>query len=652
MNKQIVDEIINKLSTKFTKNDRMIRCINQIVEAWTEEDGTSEELKNFCFTYYVEDEEKINSLLKKAEHNFDVIDGYMLEMYRNILEPVHLDTGKLEQSDSLFAEFNPMTHLTEDFFASKIAFLILLNFPVYTLEEKDSLGAKWSNFEWTKARLADRFSERIPPKVLMASSLPMSKAGVYISDYNICMDHIIVDGKVGIFPKGMKLISHWGLRDELKGLYREPNSIRKREIIEQILKRIVHGEIPECVINNEEYDWDPVNNEVFKNGEKVDFKQEGSRRYEYLRQIFLADKNLDSFVPKCPNAIDRNFEFSVEISEDRVRKMLISILESDVIKDIAKIVEKKLGRPLRAFDIWYPGFKDASNLNDDELNKIIEEKYGNREGFQQKIPEILRAFGFANYKADYLASKITVDPSRGAGHAMGAGGKHFNSHLRTRFDSKKMNYISYNVAIHELGHCVEQVFSLNNAPSTLMSGVPNTAFTEGFAFVFQGRDQEVLGVGGSKEKSDAMHRIHGFWHCFELCGVSLVCVDTWHFMYDHPDATAEEIKDFVVKISKEYWNKWFAPIFNEKDSILLGVYSHMIEYGLYLPNYPLGEIIRSQIESYLENKSLAEEMERLCSQGKLTPDIWLLRGTGNNISTDFIIKYAKQAVEKFETLCE
>ena len=118
------------------------------------------------------------------------------------------------------------------------------------------------------------------------------------------------------------------------------------------------------------------------------------------------------------------------------------------------------------------------------------------------------------------------------------------------------------------------------------------------------------------------------------------------------DATAEEIKDFVVKISKEYWNKWFAPIFNEKDSILLGVYSHMIEYGLYLPNYPLGEIIRSQIESYLENKSLAEEMERLCSQGKLTPDIWLLRGTGNNISTDFIIKYAKQAVEKFETLCE
>ena len=64
MNKQIVDEIINKLSTKFTKNDRMVRCINQIVEVWTEEDGTSEELKNFCFTYYVEDEEKINSLLK------------------------------------------------------------------------------------------------------------------------------------------------------------------------------------------------------------------------------------------------------------------------------------------------------------------------------------------------------------------------------------------------------------------------------------------------------------------------------------------------------------------------------------------------------------------------------------------------------------
>ena len=171
MDKKFVDEIIDELSKKFTKNDRMIRCVNQTVEAWTDEDGSFEELKNFCLTYYVEDEEKINSLLKKAEHNFDVIDGYILEMYRNILEPVHLDTGKLEQSDSLFAEFNPMTHLTEDFLASKIAFLVLLNFPVYTLEEKDSLGAKWSNIEWAKARLADKFSERIPPKVLMASSV-------------------------------------------------------------------------------------------------------------------------------------------------------------------------------------------------------------------------------------------------------------------------------------------------------------------------------------------------------------------------------------------------------------------------------------------------------------------------------------------------
>ncbi len=32
MDKKFVDEIIDELSKKFTKNDRMIRCVNQTVE--------------------------------------------------------------------------------------------------------------------------------------------------------------------------------------------------------------------------------------------------------------------------------------------------------------------------------------------------------------------------------------------------------------------------------------------------------------------------------------------------------------------------------------------------------------------------------------------------------------------------------------------
>ena len=54
-----------------------------------------------------------------------------------------------------------------------------------------------------------------------------------------------------------------------------------------------------------------------------------------------------------------------------------------------------------------------------------------------------------------------------------------------------MDYKGYNIAVHELGHNVEQTFSLNYVDHTLLAGVPNTAFTEAMAFVFQERDLAV-----------------------------------------------------------------------------------------------------------------------------------------------------------------
>ena len=52
------------------------------------------------------------------------------------------------------------------------------------------------------------------------------------------------------------------------------------------------------------------------------------------------------------------------------------------------------------------------------------------------------------------------------------------AHLRTRVPQGGMDYKGYNVAMHELGHNVEQVFSLYEVDHTLLAGVPNNAFTE------------------------------------------------------------------------------------------------------------------------------------------------------------------------------
>ena len=52
-----------------------------------------------------------------------------------------------------------------------------------------------------------------------------------------------------------------------------------------------------------------------------------------------------------------------------------------------------------------------------------------------------------------------------------------------------------------MGHNVEQTFTLNDVDHIFLKGVPNTAFTEAFAFVFQGHDLELLGLPAPDARS-------------------------------------------------------------------------------------------------------------------------------------------------------
>ena len=77
-------------------------------------------------------------------------------------------------------------------------------------------------------------------------------------------------------------------------------------------------------------------------------------------------------------------------------------------------------------------------------------------------------------------------------------------------------------------------------------------------------------------------------------GVSLVDLYTWRWMYENQDANAQELRDAVVSIAKDVWNKYYAPVFGVKDSPILAIYSHMIDSPLYLANYPVGHLIDYQ----------------------------------------------------------
>jgi hypothetical protein len=323
------------------------------------------------------------------------------------------------------------------------------------------------------------------------------------------------------------------------------------------------------------------------------------------------------------------------------------VLSSPLVPQVGKLIEKRLGRPLEPFDIWYNGFRARGAYTEAQLDEIVAKKYPTAEAYQGDIPNLLVKLGFTKERAEHLANNIVVDPARGSGHALGAGMRSAKAHLRTRVEKGGMNYKGFNIAVHEMGHNVEQTFSLNDIDYTLLQGVPNTAFTEALAFVFQGHDLELLGLSKPDANSLALKTLNDFWGTYEIAGVGLVDMTVWHWMYDHPNATPAELKEATVQISKEIWNKYYAPVFGKRDVVLLGIYSHMIDSFLYLPDYPIGHLIAFQIEEQMEKAgSIGAEFERMSKVGSVTPDLWMKKATGAPVGPDALLTATKKALSQ------
>jgi len=629
-----------------TQKFRIEKGINQAASFWRKDDGTLKDFEYFCEQYFVGTPEAFDKNFKKLEINFEVLNGHFNKMILDLKRPLHLDWGKILPIDLIFGQFNPSAHISDDLFKNKAAFFVLLNFPYYSLSEKTELGPKWSRKEWAYARMGDVFTSRVPAQVYQKISQIMTEADTYISEYNIYMGKLIDKNNRTYFPEDLKLISHWGLRDELKARYSDPDGLFKQKMIYKVMQRIIKQEIPEIVINNPEYRWNPFENKVYKDGKELTLTPEPFTRYRHFFNTFNGMKKLDPFYPVLPTHIKRKFEVAREIPEAEVEALFISFLSSPQVRKVGKLISRRLGRKLHSFDIWYPGFKSGSSIPEEELDKIVTKKYPDIKAFESDIKNILLKLGFSPEQAEFISPKISVDPSRGAGHAWGAEMKSEKAHLRTRVPKAGMNYKGFNIAMHELGHCVEQTLTLQNIDHYMLHGVPNTAFTEAFAFVFQGKDLEVLGLKSKDQNQEHQKALDSFWHTYEIMGVSLVDMKSWNWLYNNPEATPEDLKEAVISIAKDIWNKYFADVFGIKDQPILAIYSHMIDSALYLPDYPLGHIIAFQIGEYLEGKNLGQEMERMCVLGNIIPQVWMKNAVGSKITAKPVLDAVDKALKQ------
>ena len=650
ISKPTIDKIVKQLSEQYPEqSSRIERSVPQAAALWQSTDGSEEEFIQFCMEQFVAHDEDLTNLASTLQRNLEILWGNYNKMSVDMKLPLHVVGPDITPLDEIFGSFDPYAHLTDDLFANKIAFITILNFPFYTLEEKNEMGANWSRHQWAFARLGDVFTSRIPAEYNQNISNALTSADSYISAYNIVMGNLLNDKNETLFPKDMKLISHWGLRDELKSNYaNKENGLEKQRMIYNVMKHIVNQTIPECVINNEEYQWNPAQNKVYKDGKETSFTSEPMTRYQYWLNNFKAEQAIDKFTPTYPTCIERSFNESMELSFEEIEAMFTEFISSEQVKDVARLISQRLGRDLEPFDIWYDGFKSRGTVSEDELSAKTRALYPNKEAVSKDLPRILVDLGFDKERATKICQYITVDPSRGAGHAWEASMKSDQARLRTRIAENGMDYKGYNIAVHEFGHNVEQTVTLHDVDYYIMKGVPSTAFTEALAFVFQKRDLELLGYTNSDPNKEYMKTLDIFWGCYEIMGVSLVDMYVWKWLYNNPNATAEELKNQVVNTAKDVWNKYYAPILGETDSPILGIYSHMIDVPLYLPNYPFGHIVEFQLEQLFAGKNIAEEIMRIYPAGRLTPQQWMINATGEKVSTKPLLLATQEAVGKIK----
>jgi len=635
-----------ELLQKFGAADkfRVERGVGQVAGLWRAEDGSSKEFTAFCQENFAAGGAPLEALFKKLEFYSEALGGHFNEMSLDKDQPVDLDWGEITPIDIVMNGFNPAAHISEDMFQSKLAFISLLNFPVYSLAEKTALGAKWDRQQWAYVRSGGSNTTRLPAEVNQAISAKMASAGRYISDYNIFMGNLVDQDMKALFPADMKLISHWGIRDELKARYADKQGLKKQQMIYRVMERIIRQEIPATMINSNRYQWNPFSNTVYDNGKAITAEREADIRYKTFLDTFQAMRLMDAYSPLYPSHISRSFDVSREIPEKEVEAMFRELLVSPQVKKVAALIRKRLGRKLLPFDIWYPGLRTGSTVAEEDLDKIVQKKYPTAAAFEKDLPNILEKLGFTRESAAYIAPKIQIDPARGSGHNAQTQSRRFKSRLRTRIGPNGMNYKGFNIAIHELGHAVENVLDLYLIDFYSLAGVPSGGFTEAFAFVFQDRDLDLLGIPEKDAHQKDLKVLDTFWGAYEIMAVSLVDMKAWHWLYDHPQATPKQLREAVLAIASGIWNQYFAPVFGVRDQIILAVYSHMIDYTLYLPHYALGSIIQFQLEDYLRDKVLGPEMERICLAGNIMPQMWMKNAVGSEISVKPMLKAVDSAL--------
>ncbi|HOG76594.1 MAG TPA: hypothetical protein PLQ47_10275, partial [Candidatus Marinimicrobia bacterium] len=319
-------ELTEVLIRKFGEEnrDRLETGVKQVCDFWRAEDGDLATLKQFCLDNFISDQAELLKAFEHIEKTFETMGGVLVELNRDLRWYMDVPTGPILPIDYLLANFNLGSHVEDDLYATKIAFFVLLNYKVYTLEEILAEGAEWDRQKWAEVRLAQKFTSRVPAQYNQKRYEAYTAADNYITNYNIYMHNLLTEDEQRLFPEGLKLIAHWGLRDELKAQYQLSDGFPRQKLIYEVMLKIINQEIPKIVIDNPAVDWNVAKNTV--SGVSSDNSPEPDTRYARWLGVFQGERACDPYYLISRSQIDRRFNEDREIPEDIVRQLFVDVL--------------------------------------------------------------------------------------------------------------------------------------------------------------------------------------------------------------------------------------------------------------------------------------------------------------------------------------
>ncbi|KAB2955215.1 MAG: hypothetical protein F9K18_13715, partial [Thermoanaerobaculia bacterium] len=241
---------------------RLARGLGQVARLWRAEDGDAATFETLARTHFAADDATRDAMFGRLETALQQAGGHLVEVVRALRMHVDLDAGAILPFDEILAGYAPDAHLSDDLFANQLAFVVLLNFPLTTLDERLAAGEGWTRREWAEARLTRLFSRRVPAQATQALTAAAAAADSYIAQYNLWLHHVLDEDGNRLFPPGLRLITHWNLRDEIKAAYADPNGLPRQRLVAAAMERIVTQTIPAAVIDNPRVDWRPLSNRV------------------------------------------------------------------------------------------------------------------------------------------------------------------------------------------------------------------------------------------------------------------------------------------------------------------------------------------------------------------------------------------------------